>query len=81
MTDVLHGSVAGRDLLLVWTTATRSWMRVTNPAAFLRRAMAEAPHTVLDLAGEARAAEEPFAPEVIGRGDPVSRAYPGRGFA
>jgi hypothetical protein len=56
-------------------------MPVPNPAAFLRRAMAEAPHTVLDLAGEARAAEEPFAPEVMGPRDPVSQAYPGRGFA
>jgi hypothetical protein len=42
-------------------------MPVPNPAAFLRRAMAEAPHTVLDLAGEAGAAEEPSAPEVMGR--------------
>lgn len=42
-------------------------MPVPNPAAFLRRAIADAPDTVLDLAGEARAAEEPFAPEVMGR--------------
>ena len=48
-------------------------MPVPNPAAFLRRAMAEAPRTVLDLAGEARAAEEPFAPEVMGRVIPSPR--------
>ena len=35
--------------------------------------MAEAPHTVLDVAGEARAAEEPFAPEVMGRVIPSRR--------
>jgi hypothetical protein len=42
-------------------------MAVPNPAAFLRRAIAEAPETGLDLPSEARAAEEPFAPEVMGR--------------
>jgi hypothetical protein len=42
-------------------------MAMPNPAAFLRRAMAEAPETGLDLASEAGAAEEPFAPEVMGR--------------
>ena len=48
-------------------------MPVPNPAAFPRRAMAEASHTGLDLAGEARAAEEPFAPEVLGRVIPYRR--------
>jgi hypothetical protein len=48
-------------------------MAVPNPAAFLRRAMAEAPETGLDLASEARAAEEPFAPEVMGRVIPSRR--------
>src|SRR5215211_4583718 len=39
----------------------------------LRRAMTGAPHTVLDLADEARAAEEPFAPDVMGRVIPSRR--------
>ena len=49
-------------------------------AAFLRRAIAEAPHTVLDLAGEAGAAQEPFAPEAMGRAVPSRRRSLGDGL-
>jgi hypothetical protein len=49
-------------------------------AAFLRRAIAEAPHTVLDLAGEAGAAQEPFAPEAMGRAVPSRRRGLGEGL-
>jgi hypothetical protein len=53
-------------------------------AALPRRAMAKAPHTVLDLASEAgvpeELAEELFAPKAMGRAIPSGRRSPGEGL-
>jgi predicted ATPase len=80
LTDALRGSVADRDMLPVLDSCEQGLDAWAELAAFLRRAVAEAPHTVLDLDGEAEAAEEPFAPEAMGRAIPSRRRSLGEGL-
>lgn len=81
LTDAVRGSLVSRDMLLMLDNCEQVLDACAELAAFLRRAMAEAPHAVLDLASEAGAAEELSAPEAMRRAVPSGRRSLGEGLS